>query len=263
MAGYALNNSWDRARRRLSLLEQQLDPMTKRRLTSLGIRHGSRCLEVGAGGGSVAAWLCEQIGPTGQVVATDIDTRLLQDISLPNFEAIRHDIMTDNLPGGGFDFVHTRWVLHHLPEPDLAIRRMIDVLRPNGWLLVEEPDFFPIQTSTSQLYIDFMLAFTGNVVRASGRDALWARALPAMVSGMGLRQLGGEGDFPVVQGGSPVAELYSLSAEQIRERIMDSGNITAERFDQAVELLKSPDFWAFGGGTVAVWGQRPLAGVAD
>ena len=31
MAGYALDNSWERARRRLSLLEQYLDPMTKRR----------------------------------------------------------------------------------------------------------------------------------------------------------------------------------------------------------------------------------------
>jgi len=31
MAGYALDNSWERARHRLSLLEQYLDPMTKRR----------------------------------------------------------------------------------------------------------------------------------------------------------------------------------------------------------------------------------------
>jgi hypothetical protein len=33
--------------------------------------------------------------------------------------------------------------------------------------------------------------------------------------------------------------------------------MSAERPDQAFELLKSPDFWAFGGGGVAVWGQRP------
>ena len=74
---------------------------------------------------------------------------------------------------------------------------------------------------------------------------------------MGLRQVGGEGDFPVLQGGSPVAEFYSLSAEQIRERIIESGELSAERLDEALELLKSPDFWAFGGAGVAVWGQRP------
>ena len=73
MSNYTLDNSWNKARRRLSLLEEHLDPMTKRRLTMLGIRQGLRCLEVGAGGGSVASWLCEQVGPTGRVVATDID----------------------------------------------------------------------------------------------------------------------------------------------------------------------------------------------
>jgi len=258
MTGYALDNSWERARHRLSLLEQYLDPMTKRRMTMLGVRHGLRCLEIGAGGGSVAAWLCEQVGSTGRVVATDINIQLLQEIRLPCFEAIRHDITINGLPEGDFDFVHARWLLHHLPEPELAIRRMIDALRPGGWLLIEEPDFFPVYTSTSQLYVDFMLAFTGNAVRASGRDALWARALPVLMAGMGLRWVAGEGDFPVVQGGSPAAEFYSLSAEQIRERIIESGMLGAERFDEALELLKSPDFWALGGGGVAMWGQRSI-----
>jgi hypothetical protein len=61
----------------------------------------------------------------------------------------------------------------------------------------------------------------------------------------------------MLQGGSPLAECYSLSAEQIRERIIESGELSAERLDEALELLKSPDFWAFGGAGVAVWGQRP------
>ena len=46
MSEYRLDNSWSMARRRLSLLEEYLDPMTKRRLTMLGIGHGLRCLEV-------------------------------------------------------------------------------------------------------------------------------------------------------------------------------------------------------------------------
>jgi len=257
MAGYALDNSWDRAERRLSLLEQCLDPMTKRRITMLGIRQGDRCLEVGAGGGSIATWLCEQVGSTGRVTATDINIQLLQDIKLSNFLAIKHDITVNRPPGGAFDFVHARWLLHHLPEPEPAIRRMIDALRPGGWLLLEEPDFFPVLTSTSQLYIDFIVAFTDNVVKASGRDSFWARALPGLVARMGLQQVGGEGDFPLVQGGSPVAEFYSLSAQQIRERIVEAGALSADRLNEAFELLKSPDFWAFGGGGVAVWGQRP------
>jgi hypothetical protein len=91
------------------------------------------------------------------------------------FGAIKHDIVVESPPEGGFNFVQARWLLHNLREPELAIRRMTDALRPDGWLLLEEVDFFPVHTSTSQLYVDFMVALTNNVVRASGRDCFWAR----------------------------------------------------------------------------------------
>jgi hypothetical protein len=60
----------------------------------------------------------------------------------------------------------------------------------------------------------------------------------------------------VLQGGSPIAEFFALTAEQMRERIIESGELSAKQLDAAFELLKSPDFWAFGGAGVAVWGQR-------
>jgi SAM-dependent methyltransferase len=259
-AGYALDNSWEKAKRRLALLEQHLDPMTKRRMTTLGVRAGSRCLEVGAGGGSVAIWLCEQVGTTGRVVATDINIQLLRDIPHANFAAIQHDITIGPPPEGGFDLVHARWLLHHLPKPESVVHRLIEALRPGGWLLLEEVDFFPVHTSASQLYVDFMVALTGNVVRASERDCFWARGLPAMVAGMSLQQVGGEGDFSVLQGGSPIAEFFALTAEQMRERIIEAGEFSAQQLDAALELLKSPEFWAFGGAGIAVWGQRATNG---
>ena len=132
MSDYALDNSWRMAKRRLSLLENYLDPMTKRRLTMLGIGHGLRCLELGAGSGSVASWLSKQVGPTGRVVATDIDIQLLNNMSHANLEVVTHDISVDSVPEGAFDFVHARWLLHHLAEPELAIRRMISAMRPGA-----------------------------------------------------------------------------------------------------------------------------------
>src|SRR5262249_1533795 len=119
MTSYALDNSWDRARRRLALLEQYLDPMTKRRVTALGISEGWRCLEVGAGAGSVALWLSDQVGSTGHVLATDINTALLDELKRPNLETKRHDLLAEPLPEAEFDLVHARWLLHHLPDPEL------------------------------------------------------------------------------------------------------------------------------------------------
>lgn len=256
MADYTLDNAWDQARRRLGLLEQHLDPMTRRRMGTLGVTEGWRCLEVGGGGGSVARWLCEQVGVTGHVTATDINIRFLEEIRASNFEARQHDIVAEDLPSAQFDLVHARWLLHHLRNPERAIERMVAALRPGGWLLLEEVDFFPVHTSTSQLYIDFMVALTGAVVAPSGRDCFWARVVPALVASQGLGNMHAEGDFAVLNGGSPIAEFFQLTGHQIRDSVITSGALTAERFDSAMALLDDRAFWAFAGAGIAVWGQR-------
>jgi len=260
MANYALDNAWEQARRRLALLEQQLDPLTFQRLTALGVTTGWRCLEVGGGGGSVVRWLCRHVGATGHVTATDLDIRFLQEIDEPRLEVRRHDITADALPHAQYDLVHARWLLHHLPHPERVIARMVAALRPGGWLLLEEPDFFPVYTSPSQLYVDFMVALVNTVVAASGRDCFWARALPALVAGQGLAEVGGGGDIALLHGGSPMAEFRQLTSAQMRDKMLTTGALKVEHFDAAMALLQDPTFWAFAGAGIAVWGRRPKDG---
>src|SRR6266508_3634523 len=100
---YLLDNAWHQARERLALLEEGLDPGTIRHLERLEVGPGWHCLEVGAGGGSIAAWLCERVGPTGRVVATDIDTRFVRALAYPRLETRQHNIVTDALEHGVFD----------------------------------------------------------------------------------------------------------------------------------------------------------------
>lgn len=260
MTHYALDNAWERARHRLALLEQYLDPMSHQRLAALGVRQGWQCLEVGGGGGSVTRWLCHQVGTTGHVTATDIDIRFLQEIKEPNLKVQHHDISAERFPEAQFDLVHTRWLLHHLADPEQVIARMVAALRPGGWLLLEEPDFFPVYTSPSRLYVDFMVALVDTVVAPSGRDCFWARALPKLVAGQGLAEVGGAGDIALLHGGSPIAEFFQLTGEQIRDKVLAAGALSAECFEAALALLDDPTFWAFAGASIAVWGRRPIGG---
>jgi predicted O-methyltransferase YrrM len=62
---------------RFSGLEATFDPATIRYLTGVGVADGWACWELGAGGGSVATWLAERVGPAGSVLATDIDVRFI------------------------------------------------------------------------------------------------------------------------------------------------------------------------------------------
>ena len=75
MGTYAFENARVVQRERLAALAEALDPGTVRELESIGVGGGGACLEVGAGGGSIAAWLCER---AARVVATarDLFTRV-------------------------------------------------------------------------------------------------------------------------------------------------------------------------------------------
>jgi SAM-dependent methyltransferase len=137
---YQLGNEWNQARERLGLLEDTFDVGTIRHLGDLGGSEGWHCLEVGEGGGSIAAWLCRRVGTTGRVLATDLDTRFLDDLEFPHLEVRRHDILAEDLPQAAFELVHTRALLCHLPQREQALSRMVAAVRPRGWILVEEPD---------------------------------------------------------------------------------------------------------------------------
>ena len=73
----------------------------------------------------------------------------------------------------------------------------------------------------------------------------------------GLTDVQAEGDFAILNGGSPMAEFFRLSVLQVRDRIVGSGGVSAAQFDAGIALLGDPEFWAFGPGGVAVKGQKP------
>src|SRR5271154_3035731 len=83
---YAFENSGTQTAARFSALADIFDPGTIRHLTEIGVGSGWHCLEVGAGGGSIATWLCDRVGGNGRVLATDIDTRFLETLNRSNLE---------------------------------------------------------------------------------------------------------------------------------------------------------------------------------
>src|SRR5262245_37241843 len=108
----------ENAATRFAALSAMFDPATKQHLLNRGLTAGWHSLEVGGGGGSIASWLSTQVGPTGRVLVTDVDTRFLDGLSAVNLKVLRHDVTRDALAERAFDLVHTRMVLIHLPERD-------------------------------------------------------------------------------------------------------------------------------------------------
>src|SRR5215207_5503628 len=102
-SGYVFDNANSQTNLRFAAVSEMYDPGTVRHLTELGVGLGWRCLEVGAGGGSIASWLCDRVASDGAVVATDLDTTVLRELSRRNLEIRVHDVLKDDLPQGEFD----------------------------------------------------------------------------------------------------------------------------------------------------------------
>ena len=95
---------------------------------------------MGAGAGSIARWLSTAVGPTGTVVAADLNPRFLGDVP-GNVDVRTHDIVKDEIEVDMYDLAHSRCVLIHLPDPRVGLSNMIRALKPGGWIAMDEADW--------------------------------------------------------------------------------------------------------------------------
>jgi len=251
---------------RLALLEQLFDPASRRRRDL--VRPGWRCLEVGAGRGSMAVWLAEQVGPSGHVVATDIDITYLKRLDVPNLEVRRHNILEDPLDAlgpGSFDLVSSRLMLFWLAgKQETAIRRMAECLRPGGWLVDEDGDWgmvAPVDPA-HPLSAGYHAAWqNGGWWASRGYDPAFGRKLPALFERCGLRNIRHQASAEVVRGGSPWAGWWKEILEGIRACEQAGGLLTGAREQEYQALtapLTDPSSWLSSELLHACWGQRPL-----
>lgn len=252
---YIVPNSWNQARRRLELLEACYDVASFKRATALGVREGWRCLDAGAGHGSFARWLGSQVGAAGSVLAADLDTRLLADVTEPNIEVRQMDLASDKLPAREFDFVHTRLVLMHIPGREQVLAQLCAALRPGGLVMIEEQDGFPVLATATGAYREAWLAFI-RACRAAGTDPDWTRDLPLRLRRHGLLDVDAELDVPLFRGGSAHAQFWSLTWQQVRDRVTAVGE-PAHVIEQGQADLAEEQRWFHGPAMVTAWGRRP------
>jgi SAM-dependent methyltransferase len=259
MGRYAFSHEWSEERRRLQMNEALLDAGTIRHLQALGVGPGWRCLEVGAGAGSITRWLCERVGPTGKVVATDLECDFIADFDEKNLEARTHDISSDDLEEEAFDLVHSRMVLQHVPARDQALKRMVMALAPGGVLLEEDMDCASLVASgPGAALFEKVVPPLVEVLEAVGYDPSFGRRLPAALRMQGLVGVAAEGRVPIGVGHDLAAELWKLSVERCRPALVARGEMTDAEIDEALAVHDNEDFAFLYPVIVAAWGQKRL-----
>ena len=260
---YIFDHQWRQERERLASMEALIDPFTIECLQTMSVSEGWRCLEVGAGGGSIAEWLCRRVGVAGKVIATDLETKFHAAIEAPNLEVRHHDIRQHTLEDAAYDLVHARKVLEHLPEPHAALVRMSAAVKPGGWLFIEDVDFATFLTVEARDPEFFTRAF-GQIVQTmqqAGFQPYLGRKLGQWLRGLGYEQVRIEGRTNewTAHGTHPLATLYRLTFTKLKERVVQQGRLTSAEVETFMTDAQSPDFHALSAIGFAAWGRRPIA----
>jgi len=147
-------------------------------------------------------------------------------------------------------------VLMHLPSREEILPRLVSALKPGGWLVIEEADIYPVLATASGSYRQVWEAFGRSMVRDAGIAAEWARQLPQLLARQELQAVAAEGEIPMFPGTSAMAEFWSLTWTQVRERILAAG-VDEKLLEDVLRMLSDSTEWFTGPAIIAAWGRRP------
>lgn len=238
-------------------LADAYDTVTRTRLLRTGVGAGWNCLDVGTGGGTVAAWLASRVGPAGTVLATD----LTMPAATRGVTPLPHDITRDPLPDSAFDLIVARLVLRHLPARDEVLARLVRALKPGGWLQIDEFDtsYQPCLVAPSLsgrlLYQRFLRA-RDTVMAVAGVEGAYGRRVAEAMSWAGLVAVDAAPSVELWRAGSPGLALLSHTTHQLRAELIAAG-MTARALARVRALLAHQDFRATSSVFYSVQGRRP------
>lgn len=238
---------------RQKLLAQILNPLTipvVERIPREGVR---RVLDLGCGQGHTSRMLAEQF-PGAAVTGLEYDHALVAYASSNAPATVRFEQgNAASLPyeDASFDFVFTRYLLVHLPDPDATIREMLRVVRPGGFVMAYEPDctvtvsYPPYDGLATSIYLWqklFARPYMGRELNHRFRQC-------------GARNLTTGGVTGVAPSGDGYGRIYRISFEALKEPAITKGLLTEAEFGSALESLrqleadteamcvKFPDVW--------------------
>lgn len=123
--------------------EQEEEPT--KLLESLKLKPGDVVCDLGAGSGYMSFRMSKIVGPTGKVLAVDIQPEMLaimrrriREQKITNVELIRGTEMDPKLPEGQVDLILMVDVYHEFSHPWEMTQKMVRALKPGGRLAFVE-----------------------------------------------------------------------------------------------------------------------------
>ena len=250
---YVMTNAAPTAGTMLDALAEVLDPVSMAVLEATGsLTAGARCLDLGAGLGSMAGLMAEQVAPGGEVYAVDLDTRHVEPH--PGVIPWQADVtVAGSLPDDLFRVVHERLLLVHLPQRERILRVLVDRLEPAGllvsssWGRLGSPVMLTCPDPAGpDLYARYNGALV-DVFAAAGNDPTWQTRVHAVMRDVGLVDVRTTVSAESYAGGTGACRLAVAVTLELRDKLIAAG-MTGTELAHLRAILEDP-------GTTVLAGQ--------
>ena len=247
---------------RLQLQSRVWEPAGRQLLSRVAGGSGGRSVDLGCGALGWLRILSEWVGPSGEVVGTDIDESLLtaarsflEAEGISNVELVVDDLFDSKLEPRSFDLVHARYVIAPLgrgPEQVAAYARLV---RPGGTLTLEEWDLGSWHFNPPAPAAERLIRLLYEIFAALGGEA--GRELPELLRHAGIE--GPEIDAHVValRPGHPYLRLplqFSVALESRLLQKMSEDELASLRSEAETELAE-PTRWGTTFMLIQSWGR--------
>jgi SAM-dependent methyltransferase len=236
---------------RLQVQSKVWEPAGRALLAQLPDGSGRRALDLGCG---VMGWLrilSEWVGPAGSVVGFDFDEKMLvaaralvEAEALRNITLVKDDLFASLLPAHSFDLVHSRFEIAPLGRIDEQIGIYRRLVRPGGWIVVEDPDLSSWRVNPEAPAVQRLIDLIAEGFRIAGGNFNAGRELPSFLRGLGVEP-GINAHVVALPPGHPYLRLPLQFAQSLRPRLEPLIGSTGlgDLLRRAEEELNRPGTW--------------------
>ena len=247
---------------RLQLQSLVWEPSGRQLLSKLGGGPGGRALDVGCGALGWLRLLSNWVGPSGQVVGTDIDESMLnaarsflQDAEIANVELVLDDAFDSKLEPQSFDLVHARYLIAPLGRGSEQVASHRRLLRPGGSLVLEEWDLGSWHFNPPAPAAERLIRLISEIFARLGGEA--GRGLPELLREIGIEEPEVDAHVIALKPGHPYLRLllqFSVALESRLFEVLSEDELASLRQEVEAELAE-PGRWGTTFTLIQSWGQ--------
>ncbi|WAX81971.1 class I SAM-dependent methyltransferase [Streptomyces sp. KMM 9044] len=248
-----LSSARDNERARLGGLTRALDPVSFQTLHDLGVEPGWRCLDVGAGTGTVNSWLSRTVH--GPVTALDRDSTFLTR-KRSHLDVVHADVNDTGFPPGEFDLVHARLLVRHLRQREELLPRMLSWVRPGGLLDLTDGVALHPEQYHHPAYRKVMTGHFLMMANVIGSDLHFASRYPRILTDLGLAKVGLLAHHPIIGMNPGFGTFVAHTREQCEIHLL-ADEVPMATLDEAIAHVRRPSTREMFIAMLTAWGRRP------